>query len=73
MDIHRERAQGRARLRRATEDRDHQWAQTNADLHAQCAPAGVDRVIEVRRKKNMPVTGSNIVKIFELQADVPPR
>jgi hypothetical protein len=70
MDIHCKRTQGCALLRRAPKDRDDQWTQANADLHAQRASTGVNRIIEVRREKNMPMASSNIFKTFELQSDV---
>jgi hypothetical protein len=57
-------------LGHAAADGDNQGAQADADLHAQCTPAGVHGVIKVRRKKNMAVVYSNLINTFELQGDI---
>src|SRR5262249_6578113 len=56
-------------LGRPAKGRDDQRAQTNTDLHAQRAAAGVDDIIEMRREKNMPVACRNIINTFQLQRD----
>ena len=58
--------------RNPTEDGDDQWTQAATDLYAQCAAAGVDRIVKMRREEDMAMLCGNIIKTCELQLFVPP-
>src|SRR5260370_16864025 len=58
--------------RYTTKDGDYQWAQPYTRLYSRSAATGVDNIIKMRRKKNMPVSPRDFIKTFELQCYTPP-
>src|ERR1700730_5291440 len=57
-----ERTQLQPLSRYTRKNGNHQWSQSIADLHCQGATTGVDGIVNVRRKKNMPGSGRDFLE-----------